>query len=446
MASQYEAQDLQLAFNGGTPVLASAPDYGRGLAFIDDTELEAVSHVLQSRRLSRYDSRESTVARFERKLATAVDCPHTLACASGTAAMRLALAALAVRPGDEVLIPAISSPAVADAVVAQGAVPVFVDVDESFTMDPFDAEAKMGLGTRGLIAVHAFGVACDIDQLLELVQRNALIIIEDATQALGASYEGQMLGSRGYCSVFSFGAEGNISAGEGGALTLQDAINYERAVRYHDHGGAGSLRHGPAQMIGTRPAFWGENLRMGELLGAVLDAQMDKLPAVVQGMAAARRALILELKELGVEPAYDSPRADFSQCVILRTKSRAARDLCVRALRAEGIPAQLLFGGKTAYDADHVLGARTINGSSQFGCSNCGIELPGYSRGLCPTAEELLSVCISIPVGPKYSRDDVRAIAKGVCRVLSYADRLKINAQGSCSPVAHTMQTRNFDE
>jgi 8-amino-3,8-dideoxy-alpha-D-manno-octulosonate transaminase len=337
--------------------------------------------------------------------------------------MRLALSALAVRPGDEVLVPAISSPAVADAIVAQGAVPVFVDVDESFTMDPFDAEAKAGLGTRGLIAVHAFGVACDVDQLLELVQRNTLVIIEDATQALGASYDGRMLGSRGYCSVFSFGADGNISTGEGGALTFQDAINYERAVRYHDHGGAGSLRHGPAQMIGTRPAFWGENLRMSELQGAVLEVQVDKLPAVVEGMAAARRALITELKELSVEPAYDGQRADFSQCVILKTKNRAARDLSVRALRAEGIPAQLLFDGKTAYDADHVLGAKTVNGSSQFGCSNCGIDLPGYSRGLCPTAERLLSVCVSIPVGPKYSTDDIRAIAKGVRRVVSYADR-----------------------
>jgi dTDP-4-amino-4,6-dideoxygalactose transaminase len=428
MACQYEAQDFQLALNGGAPVLESAPDYGRGVAFIDEAELQAVSRVLRSRNLSRYDSRESEVARFERKFAAAVDCPHALACTSGTAAMRLALAALAVRPGDEILVPAISSPAVADAVVAQGAVPVFVDVDESFTMDPIDAEAKMGFGTRGLIAVHAFGVACDIDQLLDLVQRNTLIIIEDATQVLGASYDGKKLGSRGYGSVFSFRSEGNISVGEGGALTLQDAVNYERAVRYHDHGGAGSLRHGPAQMIGTRPAFWGENLRMSELQGAVLGVQMDKLPAVVEGMAAARRMLVTALKELDIEPAYDSPRAESSQCVILKTSSRGARDLCVRALRAEGIPAQLLFGGKAGYDAEHVLAAKTINGSTQFGCTNCGIALPGYSRGLCPTAEHLLSVCLSIPVGPKYSREDVRAIAKGVRRDLGYAERSLSNS------------------
>jgi dTDP-4-amino-4,6-dideoxygalactose transaminase len=424
MSQQSSAQDMNLALNGGVPLLREPLNYGKGLALIDEVEVEAVSRALRSRALSRYGSDRSMVTAFEQKLAVWTGRRYALACATGTAAMRLALAALGVRPGDEILLPALLPSATADAVMAHGALPVFVDVRSDLTLDVDDAERKITFETRGIVGVHPFGIACDMVRLTALAHQCKLLIIEEAAGALGATYAGRKLGSHGFASTFSFEPEQAITAGEGGAVVFGDPVPYERAVRYHDHGGVGSALHGPRQMIGTRPAFWGENLRMSELQGAVLNAQIDKLPSVVEGIAQVRRELLGELRRAGVETLCDSPRGEFATSVLFRTRHRAARDLCLRGLLAEGIPAHLLCDGRTAYEADHALKGRTA-------CPRGPGDrvTPRYERGTCPLAEELASVSVGVHLGPRYTSSDVNAIAKGIRRVLAYADAQSTGAR-----------------
>ena len=189
-------------------------------------ELEYVTDCLESSWIS---SAGRYVERFEDAFGEFVGVEHAIACCNGTAALHLALLALGVGPGDEVIVPTLTFVATANAVRYCGAVPVFVDSEpETWNLDPGEIEERCTERTKGIIAVHLYGHPADLDAITTVARRRGLWVLEDAAEAHGARYRGRIVGSLSDCAVFSFYGNKIVTTGEGGMIVTR---NGELAAR-----------------------------------------------------------------------------------------------------------------------------------------------------------------------------------------------------------------------
>src|SRR6185503_13307990 len=193
--------------------------------------------------------------------------------------------------GDEVIVPAFTFVATVNAVVAAGAVPVFVEIDDTLGLDPEDLDVQITDRTRAIIAVHLENVACDLDAILAVAERRGIPIIEDTAQSFGATYHGRALGTFGALGTFSLQQEKNITAGEGGLVVTDDETLYLRAARYQDQGGQFVTSYQSTRGEELTESFAGENLRMGELAGAVAGVQLGRLPAILAALRSSKRRI-----------------------------------------------------------------------------------------------------------------------------------------------------------
>ena len=231
------------------------------------------------------------VDRFEKTLAAHIGSRYALGASSGTDALLLALMAMEIGPGDEVLCPSFTFFATAGCVARVGATPVFVDsVPVDFNLDVDDAERRITPRTKAIIPVHLFGQAADLDAVQALAARHGLRIIEDAAQALGASHRGRQVGTVGDCGAISFFPTKNLGAlGDAGAFVTDDATLFERARILRMHGMEPKYHH----------ALIGGNFRLDALQAAFLSV---KLPHLEDYTAARRRHAELYTALLSVLP------------------------------------------------------------------------------------------------------------------------------------------------
>ncbi|MFC4056300.1 DegT/DnrJ/EryC1/StrS family aminotransferase [Actinomadura syzygii] len=257
---------------------------GPGAYVFGDEERREVEDVLRGGHLSRYGSGDDPgftqkVHSLEREFAAHCGVAHAVATSSGTGALLISLLAAGIGPGDEVLVPGFTYVATMGAVVHARAVPVLVEVDESLTMDPEDLRRKITPRTRAVLVVHMLGNPCDMRSILKIVEDHDLVLIEDACQAGGGSYEGRALGSFGALGAFSFNRYKMMTAGDGGIVVTDDQGLYERAFALHDQGHI-PLRSG-GKMAGHARSLIGLNFKMNELTGAVALAQLRKVDQIV---------------------------------------------------------------------------------------------------------------------------------------------------------------------
>ena len=264
------------------------------------------------------------VEQFERDWAAYCEAEHCIAVQSGTAALLLALRALDVGEGDEVITAATSFFATAEAIIYTGARPVFADVDrETACIDPARAEELITGRTRAIMPVHLFGHPADMDPLLELAEARGIAVIEDACQAHGALYKGRKLGALGQVGTYSFYPTKNLGAyGDAGAVVTNDAEIAECARMLRNHGQNARYHH----------ARVGYNYRMSGFQGAVLNTKLPYL----DGWNKRRRALAAHysqaLAAVGVTPAYE---ADWAFCVWHQYPIRTDRRDALQAYLAE---------------------------------------------------------------------------------------------------------------
>lgn len=247
-----------------------------------ERELELLREVLAS---GQWGGFHEMVRQFERSFAAFQHCQFGVSAANGTVTLEMALDVAGVRPGDEVIIPAISFISTATAVSRVGATPVFVDIEPySFNMDPECAARAVSPKTRAIMPVHFGGPLADMDRLTELARSRGLILIEDAAHAHGSEWNGKRAGSLGLVGSFSFQNGKVITAGEGGMLTTNDA---DLAARLRAFANCG-------RKIGENYFYHftlGTNFRMTAFQAAVLIAQLERLPEQIRHRAANERLL-----------------------------------------------------------------------------------------------------------------------------------------------------------
>ena len=244
-------------------------------------EIDAVARVLAEGKVNALVHGEQTSA-FETEFASYIGCRHALAVANGTLALELALRALDIGPGCEVIVPARSFFATASCVVAVGATPVFADVDPaSQTICPQSVERMITPATRAIICVHLAGWPCDMPALKELCREHDLVLVEDCAQAHGAAIGDIRVGNLGDIGAFSFCTEKIISTGgEGGMLTLSDDAATRSAAAYRNHGkNFEKIREfGPGSQFRYVHDEFGSNYRLTEMQSAIGRRQLLKLP------------------------------------------------------------------------------------------------------------------------------------------------------------------------
>jgi dTDP-4-amino-4,6-dideoxygalactose transaminase len=271
------------------------------------------------------------------------DCEYGVPCASGTAALEIALRGAGVQAGDEVIIPPYTFIATAAAVLLVNAVPVFADVDETTgTLDPAALEAAITPRTRAIMPVHVTGLPADMDGIVEVARRHSLRVVEDAAQAHGASWRGRGVGSWSDCGTFSFQASKNLNAGEGGAVVTNDRDLYERAWSFHNVGR-------PVEGSRHQTAVLGWNYRLTEMQAALLQVQMERWPEQMGRRTAAARVLDEGLASVpGITPQRRDERVTEHayHLYMFRYDPEAfgglPREAFFRAVRAEGVP---VYGG-----------------------------------------------------------------------------------------------------
>lgn len=398
-----------------------ALDFSKGAALLGTEEAEAVAAVVASRSLFRYkgDRVGGTVADFERAACEALGCTYAVAVANGTAALRCALAALGVGCGDEVIVPAFTFIATVNAVIAADAVPVFAEVDDTLGLDPAHLESQITDKTAAIIAVHLENVACDLDPVLALAARRDIPVLEDAAQAFGATYHGRALGTFGALGAFSLQQEKNITAGEGGLVVTDDETLYLRAARYQDQGGQFVTSYASSRGEELSSPFAGENLRMGELAGAVAGVQLGRLPAILAALRMNKERIVEAVGEVPglVRRRRPDPAGDGSSSITWFLPDAATAKAFAAALRDEGVPCAQMYRGRPVYSSPSVVALRTASSKGgPFACAEHPTDRT-YGDGLCPQTEALVARSVIVPIGVTYTEQDCDEVATAVRKV-----------------------------
>ncbi len=321
---------------------------------------------------------------FERELAAACGVAHAVGVSSGTSALSIALLALGIKAGDEVIVPAFTYFASASAVTSIGARPVFVDVEpERFGLDPARVEAVCTPRTRAILAVHLYGLACDLPPLLEIAARRAIPLLEDAAQAIGATYRGTPVGCESAGATLSFFPTKNLGGlGDGGAILTEDAEVASRAKLLRVHGDAGNYTH----------VALGTNARLDALQAAFLRTKLRKLSAWTEtrrAIAARYRRGLLDLP-IVLPPDPDDARHTYHQF----TMRVPMRDRLQAHLRERGIATRVYY-------------------PSTLPAQPCFASL-GHRREDFPVADRLAGEVLSLPIYPGLSVEQVERVTREI--------------------------------
>jgi dTDP-4-amino-4,6-dideoxygalactose transaminase len=402
-----------------------------GAHYIDEQELEAVARVIRSRSLFRnygLDPQKEAET-FEREFARFVGVRHALAVSSCSSALSVALSALGVGPGQEVIIPAYLWVSVAAAVVNQGAIPVLADIDDTFCLDPASVASRITGHTTGIILVHMSGAPGDAPAIQSLARQKGLFLLEDCAQCAGGSIGGRKVGTFGDMGVYSFQTNKNMTAGEGGCVITDDDRLMARASACHDLGYALDENRRPIFDVPDL-CLWGRGVRLDEVRAAILRVQLRKLPSITGAMHASKyriRQALTSFPQAGLRRILD-PVGD-TGCFLITTYRDAPTARRVnQALRAEGISTSpqgvsnvlMTDWGLHLYYNIVSLVKRTSVDRGGFPWSlaeNRGLG-GEYSKGACPVADSLFERSILLPIPSCLTADDETDIIAAFDKVL----------------------------
>ncbi|MBO4407074.1 MAG: DegT/DnrJ/EryC1/StrS family aminotransferase [Clostridia bacterium] len=304
---------------------------------VGEEEIRAFAESLLSRDFFKINNAGREVYRFEEEWKKETGASYALTMTSGFAALTSALIGMGIGPGDEVIVPGYTYIASALAVLAVGAIPVIAEIDGTMTLDAADAEKKISGATKAIMPVHIQGFPSDLDGIRAVAARHGVFVLEDACQADGGSYKDRRLGTVGDAGAFSFNFFKLITAGEGGAMVTDNRTIYERALIYHD---AGAVAFFGDQLKDIRePLFGGSEFRVSDLTGAILRAQLKRMPGILRDLRRNRDALWERIEGAGSflrAPSHDAA-GDCGTTLALRFETKEDCRAFVSACAEKGL-------------------------------------------------------------------------------------------------------------
>jgi len=379
-----------------------------GFEIFGEEEKKEIMDVLETGVLFRYefaDQRKGVwkVKEFEEKFAAYCGTSHAQAVTSGTAALKVALTAIGVGPGDEVITQAFTFVATWEAILEVGAIPVFTEIDATLNMDPADLQKKITEKTKCIIPVHMLGAQANITEILAIANEHDIPVLEDTAQAAGGHINGKHVGSFGKCGTFSFDSVKTLTTGEGGMIITDDANLWRAMSEYHDHGHDHAVN--PGGRGGESRSFIGFNFRMMELQGAIGLGQLSKLDSMLDAMRANKAKLKnaagkingVTFRQLLDEKGDTATHFAF----ILQDKEHCQR--VGRYLKEKGIGA-INFSENTWHfypKWEHLLGGKTLTASGYPFCEPGGKRRVVYDPKALPQASSLMERTLIYPVSVK---------------------------------------------
>lgn len=382
---------------------------------LGDAEIAAVTEALRSGTLTSTKGR--FVRSFEKRFADMLGVKHAYACASGTAAIHCAIAAIDPNPGDEIITTPITDMGALAPILYQGAIPVFADVDPMTCNVTAEAiEACMSERTKAIVVTHLFGNPCEMDEIFALASRRGIPVIEDCAQAFLATYDGQFVGTAGAIGCFSLQQGKHITTGEGGIVVTNDD-DLARRIYLFINKAWGYGDPNPDHY------FLALNYRMSELCGAVALAQLEKLQTVVHRRRELAEMLTGVLEHLhGIVPPLVYDKAEHSYwkyCVRTSEELPAGAVLEIaQLLKERDVVAVPRYIQKPAFMC-RIFQERRTFGSSGYPFTLARPQAVDYRSERFPGTLAALERILVIPWNDRYSEDDVAHIAGSIAWALT---------------------------
>ena len=355
--------------------------------FIGEEELRLVTDAVSSGWVS---SLGPYIEEFENLFANYCECKYALTTSNGTVGLHLALEALGIKAGDEVIVPDLTFVATANAVSYTGAKPVFVDIEaNTLCIDPEKIEEAITCHTKAIVPVHLYGHPANMDLINHIAEKYNIIVIEDAAEALGSQFKSRPVGSLGLCGVFSFYGNKLITTGEGGMIVTNDLSLYLKAKDLRDHAMSKERRYWHDSI--------GFNYRMTNLQAALGVAQIKRIDYFLN----ARR----EIMDWYRQDFYGFPRVILNReekwakssfwmiCLEIFDIDIAGRDDLIRTLKENGVDSRPFF-----YPIS---------------------DMPMYTKSNTPNSHKISSMGINLPIYIGLSRLDVKEISKKVISIIN---------------------------
>lgn len=413
----------KLAIDGGKPVRTQPwpPMYPGGTLYGDE-EMEGAMDVIKAKSPYRHYGVDlkKKVDQFESDYANYLGVKYAVATGSGSTALTVAMVALGIGPGTEVIVPAFQWVSDINSVVLLRAIPIVAEIDETLNIDPKLLESKITSRTKLIVAVHMAGSATDMSPILEIAKKRGIPVLEDCSQAVGTSIFGKPIGSMSDISVASLQYNKNITTGEGGIIATDDETLYKKCLCVQDIGferGEDGVSKAGLSVYET----FGIGCRMNEIRGAIGCAQLRKLPQIVGAMRSRQQAICSELRNIEkitprrlVDPDGDS--GAFLSCFHEDAKiAKVFRE----ALRKEGIPANLPHGGvhQTRYIPTLINKTAITTKGCPWSCPYNQSSETDYSPEKTSISNKLLDRNLMIPLPPIMTDKDQEDLIKAFRKV-----------------------------
>ncbi|MEH7191132.1 UDP-4-amino-4,6-dideoxy-N-acetyl-beta-L-altrosamine transaminase [Bacillus toyonensis] len=390
-----------LGIHGGKPVRETYLPYGQQQ--IDEYDIQAVVDVLKGDFLTT----GPMVQQFEGAIAKYAGAKYAVSFSNGTAALHAACYAAGITEGDEVITTPMTFVASANCILYQGGKPIFADIDnETYNISPKSIEEKITNKTKAIIPVHFTGQPVELNAIQKIAKENNLIIIEDAAHALGATYKNKKIGSIGDMTMFSFHPVKHITTGEGGVITTNNPLFYEKLIQFRTHG----IERNPQKLLENHGSwyyemqFLGYNYRLTDIQAALGLSQLSKLDSFIK----------IRKKYVDI---YNKEFSSLSEIIIPKQLPQTSSSWHLYIIRLN--TKLLKCNRKEVYEA---LQRENIGVNVHY----IPVHLQpfyqklGFEKGICPQAENVYEEIITLPLFPKMTEADVWDVIQAVRKVLSF--------------------------
>jgi len=405
--------------------LVGLPQEWPGALHYDQEEIDAVTRVVKAQSPFRFYgvNFQHETEQLEKEFADFIGVKYCVAVSHGTAALQCAMAAMEVGPGDEVLLPGYFWVQTVSSVVRAGAIPVLVDVDESFNMDPQDLKRKITKRTKAAVMVPMGGVMGQMEKVTEICKKNKIWLLEDCAQSSGASQFGKKAGSFGDIAIFSFQINKNITAGEGGAVVTNNIDLFKKAFAAHDLGYA-KKENGDLDLENEDLQLWGIGVRMSEVTASLVRVQLKKIGLITSNMRNFKYELIdiiSRYKGIGSRYVAD-PKGDsggFLKMIFEKTEiSKKFRDALIengiKVKSGEFYPVHMTdWGLHIYYNIPALVGKKSICGHHSVWelQENSFAKNYSYQKETLPVLDNFIERTVLFCIASKLS-DDQKSLIK----------------------------------